>query len=89
MPLDISAVAADAAEKRRLEVENDPAEQERKKQRLLDASRDRLVDLQGAVAGRFKAFNRPIPVNLYKLPYEKLVEISASLCLQGLLPEER
>ena len=75
--------AADAAEKRRLEAENDPAEQERKKQRLLDASRDRLVDLQGAVAGRFKAFNRPIPVNLYKLPYEKLVEMYASLCPKG------
>ena len=42
--------AATAAEKRRLDAENDPAEQERKKQRLLEAAQERLLTLQGAVA---------------------------------------
>ena len=46
--------AADAAEKRRAQAEADPAEQERKKQRLADAARDKLETLQGEVVGRMK-----------------------------------
>ena len=66
--------ALEAAEERRLAAEADPDEQQRKKQRLADAARTHLETLQGEVVGRMKHLGLPVPLNIYKLPLDKLIQ---------------
>ena len=73
-------------EQRRALAAADPEEQRRAQQRLEDARRGQLEDLQGRTVGRLKALGRPVPVGLNRWPLESLQAFYEDLLPRNLRP---
>ena len=66
----------------------DPAERKRAAERLAEAERGRLEELQGRTIGRLKALQRDVPILLQKWSYDELLKFYHSQLPGGLSASE-
>ena len=82
------SLAASAAAQRADMQARDPAERKRAAERLAEAERGRLEELQGRTIGRLKALQRDVPILLQKWSYDELLKFYHSQLPGGLSASE-